>query len=230
MGGLVEKIVPRNTTIPIARAQEFTTYKDGQTAMALHVVQGERELVSDCRSLANFELRDIPARVAGACRIQVLFQVDADGLLSVSALEKESGVLASIDVKPSYGLSDGEIEQMLKASMEHASEDVKKRALAEQKVEGARVIEAISSALEADGDIHLSGDERAEVDALIKTLTEKLGQDNGDAIRQAVEKLEAGSSVFVERRMNASVKQLMAGQEIEELERTLVSSDANSDS
>jgi len=229
MGGLVEKIVPRNTTIPIARAQEFTTYKDGQTAMALHVVQGERELVSDCRSLANFELRDIPARVAGACRIQVLFQVDADGLLSVSALEKESGALASIDVKPSYGLSDGEIEQMLKASMEHASDDVQKRALAEQKVEGSRVVEAISSALEADGDIHLSVDERAEVDGLIKALVEKLEQDSGDAIKQAVEKLEAGSSVFVERRMNASVKQLMAGQEIDELERTLVNTDASSD-
>ncbi len=227
MGGLVEKIIPRNTTIPIARAQEFTTYKDGQTAMALHVVQGERELVSDCRSLANFELRDIPARVAGACRIQVLFQVDADGLLSVSALEKESGVLASIDVKPSYGLSDGEIEQMLKASMEHASEDVQKRALAEQKVEGRRVVEAISSALEADGDTHLSVDERTDIDALIETLLEKLEQDNGDAIKQAIEKLEAGSSLFVERRMNASVKQLMAGQEIEELERTLVSSDAS---
>jgi len=159
----------------------------------------------------------------------VLFQVDADGLLSVSALEKESGVLASIDVKPSYGLSDGEIEQMLKASMEHASEDVKKRALAEQKVDGARVVEAISSALESDGDIHLSGDERAEVEALVKTLTEKLEQDNGDEISQAIERLEAGSSVFVERRMNASVKQLMAGQEIEELERTLVSSDSISD-
>jgi len=228
MGGLVEKIVPRNTTIPIARAQEFTTYKDGQTAMALHVVQGERELVSDCRSLANFELRDIPPRVAGACRIQVLFQVDADGLLSVSALEKESGALASIDVKPSYGLSDGEIEEMLRASMEHASDDVKKRALAEQKVEGSRVIEAISSALQADGDLHLSDNERAEIDVLINSLSEKLEQDNADEIKQAVEKLEAGSSMFVERRMNASVKQLMAGQEIEELERTLINDDVTS--
>jgi len=229
MGGLVEKIVPRNTTIPIARAQEFTTYKDGQTAMALHVVQGERELVSDCRSLANFELRDIPARVAGACRIQVLFQVDADGLLSVSALEKESGVLASIDVKPSYGLSDGEIEEMLRASMEHASEDVQKRALAEQKVEGSRVVEAISSALQADGDVHLSDTERSEIDTLISSLNEKLEQDDADEIKQAVEKLEAGSSVFVERRMNASVKQLMAGQEIDELERALVTADSTSD-
>ncbi|MCL4148643.1 UNVERIFIED_CONTAM: hypothetical protein GTU68_020420 [Idotea baltica] len=225
MGGLVEKIIPRNTTIPIARAQEFTTYKDGQTAMALHVVQGERELVSDCRSLANFELRDIPARTAGACRIQVLFQVDADGLLMVSALEKESGVLASVDVKPSYGLSDGEIEQMLKASIEHASEDVQKRALAEQKVEGNRVIEAIGSALQADGDEHLSADERRDVDALVESLKQSLEQDSSDAIKQAIEKLEAGSSEFVERRMNASVKQLMAGQELEELERSLVSAD-----
>ncbi len=230
MGGLVEKIIPRNTTIPIARAQEFTTYKDGQTAMALHVVQGERELVSDCRSLANFELRDIPARTAGACRIQVLFQVDADGLLMVSALEKESGVLASIDVKPSYGLSDGEIEQMLKASIEHASEDVRKRALAEQKVEGSRVIEAIGSALAADGDQHLTADERSDVDALIENLKQSLEQDSSDAIKQAIEKLEAGSSAFVERRMNASVKQLMAGQELEELERSLVSADDLSDS
>jgi len=228
MGGLVEKIVPRNTTIPIARAQEFTTYKDGQTAMALHVVQGERDLVSDCRSLAKFELRDIPARVAGACRIQVLFQVDADGLLTVSALEKESGVVATIDVKPSYGLSDGEIEQMLRASMEHASEDVQKRAFAEQKVEGDRVVEAISSALLADGDAHLSADERHDVDALVDALKQALTQDSSDAIKVAIDKLEAGSSAFVERRMNASVKQLMAGQELEELERSLVSSESTS--
>lgn len=226
MGGLVEKIVPRNTTIPIARAQEFTTYKDGQTAMALHVVQGERELVADCRSLARFELRDIPARTAGACRIQVLFQVDADGLLTVSALEKESGVVASIDVKPSYGLSDGEIEEMLRASMEHATEDVQKRALAEQKVEGNRVVEAISSALQADGDEHLSNQERADVDALVDSLKASLQQNNSDEIKVAIEKLEAGSSQFVERRMNASVKQLMAGQELEELERSLVTTDA----
>jgi len=229
MGGLVEKIVPRNTTIPIARAQEFTTYKDGQTAMALHVVQGERELVADSRSLARFELRDIPARTAGACRIQVLFQVDADGLLTVSALEKESGVLASIDVKPSYGLSDGEIEKMLRASMENASEDVQKRALAEQQMEGGRVVEAINSALNADGDEHLSIDERAQVDALVDSLKQSIEGTDSDAIKQAVEKLEAGSALFVERRMNASVKQLMAGQELSELERTLVTSGADSD-
>lgn len=229
MGGLVEKIVHRNTTIPISRAQEFTTYKDGQTAMALHVVQGERELVADSRSLARFELRDIPARTAGACRIQVLFQVDADGLLTVSALEKESGVLASIDVKPSYGLSDGEIENMLRESMENASEDVHKRALAEQKMEGSRVVEAITSALNADGDDHLSSEERAQIDALVDTLRQSIEGTEKDAIKQAVEKLESGSSVFVERRMNASVKQLMAGQELSELERSLVTGESDSD-
>jgi len=221
MGGLVEKVVPRNTTIPIARAQEFTTYKDGQTAMALHVVQGERELVSDCRSLAQFELRGIPPRTAGACRIQVLFQVDADGLLMVSALEKESGVVASINVKPSYGLSDGEIEQMLKASMENATEDVQKRALAEQRVEARRTMEALNSALQADGNDHLSSDERAALDRLLHNLEQTAESDDHDAIKLAIEKLEAGSTVFVERRMNASVKQLMAGKELSALERSL---------
>jgi molecular chaperone HscA len=221
MGGLVEKIVPRNTTIPIARAQEFTTYKDGQTAMALHVVQGERELVKDCRSLARFELRDIPARTAGAARIQVLFQVDADGLLTVSALEKESGALASIDVKPSYGLSDGEIEDMLRASMEHATEDVQLRALTEQRVEGERVLEAINSALAADGDEHLNAEERASVDSLIAALQQSVAGDNADAIKLAIEKLEAGSAEFVERRMNATVRTLMAGQRLNELEQSM---------
>jgi len=225
MGGLVEKVVPRNTTIPIARAQEFTTYKDGQTAMALHVVQGERELVADCRSLARFELRDIPPRTAGAARIQVLFQVDADGLLIVSALEKESGVVASIDVKPSYGLSDGEIEQMLKSSMEHASDDMQARALAEQRVEGQRVIEAIGSALDSDGDEHLSAKERAEIDRLIDELKSSISGDKTDAIKVAIGALEKGSSAFVERRMNASVKKLMAGQDLAELERTMLTSD-----
>ncbi len=230
MGGLVEKVVPRNTTIPIARAQEFTTYKDGQTAMALHVVQGERELVTDCRSLAKFELRGIPPRTAGACRIQVLFQVDADGLLTVSALEKESGVVASIDVKPSYGLSEGEIEQMLKASMEHASEDVQKRALAEQRVEARRTMEALNSALQADGDQHLSAEERADLDGLLQNLALTAESENHDAIKLAIEKLEAGSSVFVERRMNASVKQLMAGQELSALENALVTGETSGES
>ncbi|MFK7860200.1 MAG: Fe-S protein assembly chaperone HscA [Granulosicoccus sp.] len=215
MGGLVEKIIPRNTTIPIARAQEFTTYKDGQTAMAVHVLQGERELVDDCRSLARFDLTGFPPRVAGAARIQVLFQVDADGLLTVSALEKESGTLASVDVKPSYGLSDGEIETMLRDSMENASDDMHKRLLQEQRVEGARVLEAISSALRADGEVHLSAEELEQVNALVVSLEGVLENDNRDVIKQAIQELERGSSQFVERRMNASVREMMSGQGID---------------
>ncbi|MFK7995416.1 MAG: Fe-S protein assembly chaperone HscA [Granulosicoccus sp.] len=218
MGGLVEKVIPRNTTIPIARAQEFTTYKDGQTAMAVHVLQGERELVDDCRSLARFELTGFQPRVAGATRIQVLYQVDADGLLTVSALEKESGVLASIDVKPSYGLSDGEIEKMLRDSMDNASEDMQRRLLQEQRVEGARVLEAISSALQADGEEHLSAEERAQVDALVSSLKDVLQADDRDVIKQAVQELERGSSLFVERRMNASVRKMMSGQGIDKFD------------
>ena len=221
MGGLVEKVIPRNTTIPIARGQEFTTYKDGQSAMALHVVQGERELVDDCRSLARFELKGIPARVAGAARIQVLFQVDADGLLTVSALERESGVVASVDVKPSYGLSDGEIERMLRESMDNASDDMKKRLLQEQKVDGLRVVEAIGSALDADGDAHLSVDERAVIDGLVADVNSALGADDRDQIKQAVHLLEQGCSEFVERRMNASVRSIMSGQAIDTIDSTM---------
>jgi molecular chaperone HscA len=215
MGGMVEKVIPRNTTIPIARGQEFTTYKDGQNAMALHVLQGEREMVDDCRSLAQFELKGIPEHVAGAVRIQVLFQVDADGLLTVSALERESGVAASVDVKPSYGLSDGEIERMLRESMEHASEDIQKRALQEQRVEAERVLEAIKSALESDGDLHLSGDERKSIDFQIQALKDSLqGADRG-SIKLAVLELEKASNEFVERRMNASVRKMMSGHGID---------------
>jgi len=215
MGGLAEKIIPRNTTIPIARAQEFTTYKDGQTALALHVLQGERELVADCRSLARFELTGIPPKVAGAVRIQVLFQVDADGLLTVSAMEKDSGVLASIDVKPSYGLSDGDIESMLKASMDHAADDMHKRLLQEQRVDADRVLEAIASALAADGHVHLNNEERADIDNAIDALRTSSTKDDVDAIKASVEALEKCSTAFVERRMNASVKRLMAGQHVD---------------
>ena len=218
MGGLVERVIPRNTTIPVARGQEFTTYRDGQTALAVHVVQGERELVADCRSLARFELRGIPARVAGAARIQVLFQVDADGLLTVSALERESGVVASVDVKPSYGLSDGEIEEMLRASMEQAPEDMRARALAERRVEAGRALEAIDGALRADGDEHLSSGERAAIEALASDVRTALEGEDRDRIDDAVKALEKGSGVFVERRMNASVRRMMAGRGVADVE------------
>lgn len=226
MGGLVEKVIPRNTTIPIARGQEFTTYKDGQTSMAVHVLQGERELVDDCRSLARFELADFPPRVAGALRIQVLFQVDADGLLTVSALEKESGALASVDVKPSYGLSDGEIETMLRDSMDNASEDMQKRLLQEQRVEGSRVLEAISSALQADGEKHLSTEERLHIDQLVDSLRKQLEHEDRNVIKQAVAELERGSSTFVERRMNASVRTMMSGQGIDSFDTSASSADS----
>lgn len=221
MGGMVEKVIPRNTTIPIARGQEFTTYKDGQSAMALHVVQGEREMVDDCRSLARFELKGIPERVAGAARIQVLFQVDADGLLTVSALERESGVVASVDVKPSYGLSDGEIERMLRESMDHASEDMQKRALQEQKVEADRVLEAINSALDSDGDLHLSADERKSIEIQIQMLKNSLQGDDRGSIKSALLDLEKASNEFVERRMNASVRKMMSGQGIDDVSSTM---------
>jgi len=221
MGGMVEKVIPRNTTIPIARGQEFTTYKDGQTAMALHVVQGEREMVEDCRSLARFELEGIPERVAGAARIQVLFQVDADGLLTVSALERESGVVASVDVKPSYGLSDGEIERMLRESMDNAGEDMQKRVLQEQKVEAARVLEAIESALDADGDEHLSTEERQSIGTSILAVKQSMEGEDRNAIKSAVHDLEQGCSEFVERRMNASVRKMMSGQGIDEIDSVM---------
>ena len=221
MGGMVEKVIPRNTTIPIVRGQEFTTYKDGQSAMALHVVQGERELVDDCRSLARFELKGFPAKVAGACRIQVLFQVDADGLLTVSALEKDSGVVASVDVKPSYGLSDGEIEQMLRDSMENAGEDMQKRLLQEQKVDASRVLEAIGSALAEDGNEHLSSKEREQIDNLIAALAKTQQGTDADAIKSAIGELERGCSEFVERRMNASVRRVMSGQDLNDIDAAM---------
>ena len=216
MGGLSEKIIPRNTTIPVARAQEFTTFKDGQTAMALHVVQGERELVEDCRSLARFELRDIPPMTAGAARIRVTFQVDADGLLSVTAEEQTSGVQAHIEVKPSYGLTDNEIETMLRASMDHARDDMQARRLREQQVEADRVLEALAAALQADGERYLDAAERRAIDAAAEALAQARAGDDERAIRAAIEKLEAASTAYVERRMNANIQKAMTGHAVDD--------------
>lgn len=218
MGGLVEKIIPRNTTIPVARAQEFTTFKDGQTAMAVHVLQGERELVTDCRSLARFELRGIPPMVAGAARIRVTFAVDADGLLSVEAQELTSQVKASVEVKPSYGLTDNEIEGMLRESMEHAQDDMDARRLREQQVEAQRVIEALSAALADDGDALLDADERKRVESALDDVVRVVQGDEYSAIKQAVESLEKVCEFYVERRMNVSVRKAMSGHSVDDFE------------
>jgi molecular chaperone HscA len=216
MGGLVEKVIPRNSTIPCARAQEFTTFKDGQTAMAIHVVQGERELVSDCRSLARFELRGIPPMAAGAARIRVTYQVDADGLLSVAAREAHSGVEASVIVKPSYGLGDDEIAKMLQDSFTSADVDMKMRALREEQVEAERILLATQSALDSDGNL-LSDTERAEIAALMDTVRQ-IGQgDDHDAIKAAVEKLGNGTEEFAARRMDRSVRAALAGKRLDEV-------------
>ena len=213
MGGLTEKIIPRNTTIPAARAQEFTTFKDGQSGMSFHVVQGERELVSDCRSLARFELKGIPPMVAGAARVRVSFQVDADGLLSVSAKESTSGVEASVTVKPSYGLGDADIERMLRDSFEHANEDVHARALAEHRVEGERLIEATRSALQADGGL-LSADEKTAIEAKMQSLQTLLQTTDQRAIKQAADALNRATEEFAARRMDAGIKRALAGRKI----------------
>ncbi len=218
MGGLVEKLIPRNTTIPVARAQEFTTFKDGQTAMAVHVLQGERELVVDNRSLARFELRGIPPMVAGAARIRVTFSVDADGLLSVEAQEQSSGVKASVEVKPSYGLTDSEIESMLRESIDHAQDDMEARKLREQQVEAERVIEALTAALDDDGDVLLNADERSRVEAALAKLAEITRDGDHTAIKSAVEALEKSCEFYVERRMNASVSKAMSGHSIDDFE------------
>lgn len=218
MGGLNEKVVDRNTAIPVARAQEFTTFKDGQSAMAIHVVQGERELVSDCRSLARFELRGIPPMVAGAARIRVTFQVDADGLLSVKAEETTTGVAADIVVKPSYGLSDTEVENMLRASMEHAREDMDARMLKEQQVEARRVIEAIDAAMESDAEALLSQEEIQRINAARDDLAGALNSDDTAAIKALIKQVEAVSDDYVAKRMNASVKQVLEGKQIDEVQ------------
>ncbi|WP_220809983.1 Fe-S protein assembly chaperone HscA [Noviherbaspirillum aridicola] len=216
MGGLVEKVIPRNSTIPCARAQEFTTFKDGQTAMAIHVVQGERELVSDCRSLARFELRGIPPMAAGAARIRVTYQVDADGLLSVSAREQRSGVEASISVKPSYGLADDEIARMLQDSYRSAEEDMKLRALREEQVEAERILLATQSALDADGEL-LSEQEREALGRLMDEVRNGIKGSDHLAIKSSVEALARGTEEFAARRMDRSVRAALSGKKLDQL-------------
>jgi len=220
MGKLVEKIIPRNTTIPVARAQEFTTFKDGQTAMSIHVLQGERETVEECRSLARFTLRGIPPMVAGAARIRVTFQIDADGLLNVTAEETSTETKASVDIKPSYGLSDQEIEQMLKASMAHAKDDMYLRQLREVQVDAQRVIEALDAALAKDGKALLSAEEMHRILAARTELltVSQCESGNIDRIEQAIKALEQHAENYVARRMNASVKTMMAGHKVDEFQ------------
>ena len=214
MGGLVERIVPRNQTIPTAMAQDFTTYQDGQTALALHVVQGERDLVADCRSLARFELRGIPPMVAGAARIRVSFTVDADGLLCVSAKEQGSGVEARIDVKPSYGLTDEEIARMLAESFSTAQQDMKARALAEAQVDADRMVLATQSALFADADL-LSANERAQIDSLMVGLADARVHGDAAGIELATQALAKGCKEFAAQRMNRGIQKALAGKNIE---------------
>ena len=218
MGGLSEKIISRNSPIPVARAQEFTTFKDGQTAMAIHVVQGERELVSDCRSLAHFELRGIPPMAAGAARIKVTYQVDADGLMSVMAEELASGVKTDIVIKPSYGLKDSEIESMLRDSMTHARQDIEARMQAEQQVEARRVIEAIDSALQQDGHELLDQTEYANIQQARDDLARQVeSAAQADALKRSIKKVETISEAYVARRMNASVQKVLSGKNINEV-------------
>jgi molecular chaperone HscA len=218
MGGLMEKVIPRNTTIPVARAQEFTTYKDGQSAMMIHVLQGERELISDCRSLARFDLRGIPAMVAGAAKIRVTFQVDADGLLSVSARELASGVESSIQVKPSYGLTDGEIARMLKDSFQYAGDDKVARVLREQQVDAQRLIEAVEGALQADGERLLDAEERMVIDMQVEELRELMKGTDGAAIEQQTKRLSQVTDAFAARRLDSTVKAALAGRNLNEIE------------
>ena len=218
MGGLMEKVIPRNTTIPVARAQEFTTYKDGQTAMMIHVLQGERELISDCRSLARFELRGIPPMVAGAAKIRVTFQVDADGLLSVGARELASGVEASIQVKPSYGLTDGEIARMLQDSFKNAGDDKVARVLREQQVDAQRLVEAVQAALDADGERLLDAEERLVIDLQVQELTELMKGTDGYAIEQQTKRLTQVTDAFAARRLDSTVKAALAGRNLNEIE------------
>jgi molecular chaperone HscA len=216
MGGLVERIVPRNQTIPTAMAQDFTTYQDGQTALALHVVQGERDMVADCRSLARFELRGIPPMAAGAARIRVTFTVDADGMVSVSAVEQLSGVAANITVKPSYGLSDDQIAAMLQDSFKTAEQDIKARALVEARVDADRMWLATQSALQADGDL-LSAEDRARIDALMVATLDAKKLEDAAAIEAVTEALAKGTEAFAAQRMNRGIQHALAGQNIESI-------------
>ena len=216
MGGLVEKIIPRNTTIPVARAQEFTTFKDGQTAMSIHVLQGERDTVEANRSLARFSLRGIPPMVAGAARIRVTFQVDADGLLNVTAQEQTTNVTAGVEVKPSYGLSDAEIETMLRDSMAHARDDMQARRLREQQVEADRSVEALDAAFAQDGELFLSEQERAPILAAREHLVALRQGNDYQAIESGIKALEKAAETYVERRMNASIRAAMAGHKLDE--------------
>ncbi|MDE1250324.1 Fe-S protein assembly chaperone HscA [Vibrio aestuarianus] len=217
MGGLVEKIIPRNTTIPVARAQEFTTFKDGQTAMTIHTVQGEREMVDDCRSLARFSLKGIPPMTAGAAHIRVTYQVDADGLLSVTAMEKSTGVQSEIQVKPSYGLSDNEVADMLKDSMAFAEKDMQARVLAEQRVEADRVIEGLISAMHADGDELLTESEKQQLLGAIEALIALRNGESADAIEQGIKDTDKASQDFAARRMDKSIRAALAGQSVDDI-------------
>jgi molecular chaperone HscA len=218
MGGLVEKIIERNSTIPVARAQEFTTFKDGQTAIAIHVVQGERELVSDCRSLARFELRGIPPMPAGAARVRVTFQVDADGLLDVNALEIGSGVQASIVVKPSYGLADEDIARMLQESFGSADDDMRRRALRELQVDAQRLIEATKTALASDGDL-LDSDERTTIEQLLSALSDRARGDDPTAMKGSIDALAQATDDFAARRMDRSIRAALSGRRVDDLAR-----------
>ena len=216
MGGLVERIVSRNETIPTAKAQDFTTYQDGQTALALHVVQGERDLVQDCRSLARFELRGIPPMAAGAARIRVTFTVDADGLLSVSAKEQISGVKAHIDVKPSYGLSDEQIAKMLQEGFATATQDIQARALVEARVDADRMLLATQSALNLDGHL-LTADERSNIDGLMDALRQQKDSQDAAAIEASTQALAKGTENFAAQRMNRGIRKALAGQNVQTL-------------
>ena len=219
MGGLVEKIIPRNTTIPVARAQEFTTFKDGQTAMTVHVVQGERELVDDCRSLGRFTLRGIPPMVAGAAHIRVTYQVDADGLLSVTAMEKSTKVQASIQIKPSYGLTDEEVTAMIKASFDNAQDDMQARELAEQRVEADRVIESVIVALQQDGADLLTEVEFRQIENALKQLMDVKEGTDRHAIAQGIKALDVATQEFAARRMNKSINQALTGKLVSDIEQ-----------